>query len=381
MSRRAIRDESAQRCEEIRSHLKKRSLRARLSVQAFIVSNPVHVRYLSGYMGDDAYLFIGLKKQYLITDSRYTEQAESEAPDFEVIKRDASLQAVSGRLARKHRCARVLCEANSLRQTEYKALRKELRGIKLKAAKELVSKMRLIKTGREIELIRRCIEIAQKALRATRRRIRPGMSERMIDARLGFEMRSLGADREAFPSIVAVGARGSLPHARCTDRAARRGSTVLVDWGAHRDLYNCDLTRTLLPPRIPAKLKRIYEIVLEAQRRGIEAAAPGVECSHVDAAAREYISSKGYGKRFEHGTGHGVGMEVHEGPSISAKSKDVLKPGMIFTVEPGIYIPGRPAQAGWGGVRIEDMVLITENGHEVLTSEPKALDRMRCSRL
>ncbi len=375
MSRRAIRDESAQRCEEIRSHLKKRSQRA------LIVSNPVHVRYLSGYMGDDAYLFIGLKKQYIITDSRYTEQAESEAPDFEVVKRTESLQAVSGRLARKHRCAGVLCEVSSLMQTEYKALRKELQGIKLKAAKGLVSKMRLIKTEREIELIRRCIEIAQRAFRATRRRIRPGMSERMIAARLGFEMRRLGADRDAFPSIVAVGARGSLPHARCTDRPARRGSTVLVDWGARRDLYNCDLTRTLLPPKIPSRLKRIYEIVLEAQRRSIEAAAPGVECSHVDAAAREYIRTKGYGKRFEHGTGHGVGMEVHEGPRIAAESKDVLEPGMVFTVEPGIYIPGRPAGAGWGGVRIEDMVLITESGHEVLTSEPKALDRMRCSRL
>jgi len=375
MSRTAIRDESAQRCAEIRSNLKK------CSVQAFITSNPVHVRYLSGYMGDDAYLFIGLKKQYLITDSRYTEQAESEAPDFEVIKRTESLQAISGRLARKHRCAGVLYEANSLKQTEYKTLRKELKGIKMKAAKGLVSKMRLIKTDREVELIRRCIEIAQKAFRATRRRIRPGISERMIAARLSFEMRKLGADQEAFPSIVAAGIRSSLPHARCTDRPARRGSTLLVDWGAHRELYNCDLTRTLLPSRIPARLKRIYEIVLEAQRRGIEAAAPGVECSHVDAAVRGYISSKGYGKRFEHGTGHGVGMEVHEGPSISAKSKDVLRPGMIFTVEPGIYIPGRPAQAGWGGVRIEDMVLITESGHEVLTSEPKALDRMSCSRL
>jgi Xaa-Pro aminopeptidase len=369
MPRPSTSHEVAQRCQQVRKHLGKRN------AQAYVVTDPLNVRYLSGYAGDDAYLFISPKKQYLITDSRYTEQAQAEAADFAIVQRSKSLEAEAAILARKRRCEKVVYEPRALSVSTFRSLRKEMKGIKLVPTTGFVERLREIKSPSEIEIIRSCITIAQAAFAAIRRQIRPGMSEREIAARLEFQMRRLGADAAGFPSIVAVGARGSLPHAAPTDKPAERGSTVLIDWGARKSRYNCDLTRVLVPSTIPPRLRRIYEIVLEAQKRAIERVKPGVKASVVDAAARDYIRRKGYGKRFGHGLGHGVGMAIHEGPGLSERSKAVLKPGTLFTIEPGIYVPG------WGGVRIEDMVLVTQAGHEVLTSVPKDLDQMVCSRL
>ena len=183
-------------------------------------------------------------------------------------------------------------------------------------------------------------------------------------------MLRFGAYGASFEPIVAVGARSALPHARPMDQLISAGEFVLIDWGAsNRAGYKSDLTRLLVTGKIRPKLKKIYGVVLNAQRRGIEAIRPGVQCCDVDSAARRVIANAGFGKNFGHGLGHGIGLDIHEGPRLSQASTQVLKPGMVVTVEPGIYIPG------WGGVRIEDDVLVTRDGHEVLTSVPKEFEQ------
>jgi Xaa-Pro aminopeptidase len=181
---------------------------------------------------------------------------------------------------------------------------------------------------------------------------------------LEHQMRLFGAKGASFPSIIAVGPRAALPHARPTNKRIGEADFVLIDWGADC-LYKSDLTRVLVTGKIPPKLERIYGVVLNAQLRGIEAIGPGVACQDVDTAARKVIEDAGFGKHFGHGLGHGIGLDIHEGPRLGQGQKQILQPGMVVTVEPGIYFPG------WGGVRIEDDVLVTKTGHEVLTRVPK----------
>jgi Xaa-Pro aminopeptidase len=230
--------------------------------------------------------------------------------------------------------------------------------------------LRQIKDREEVAEIRQAVRYAEKAFAAIRVTLRPEQTEKEIADALDYQLRRFGARGSSFPPIVAAGPRGALPHATPGDEPVGEQESVLIDWGAAGRLYKSDLTRVLVTGRISPKLRRIYGLVLAAQTQAIAAIGPGVAAQEVDAVARGVIAAAGYGRRFGHGLGHGLGLEVHEAPRLTAASSTVLQAGMVVTVEPGIYLPG------WGGVRIEDDVLVTRRGHEVLTTAPKQLEEM-----
>jgi len=233
----------------------------------------------------------------------------------------------------------------------------------------LVEQLRMVKDRDEVARIRRAGWQARRGFEVVRMAMRPEQTELEVAAELEFQLRRFGARGYAFPPIIAVGPRAALPHASPT--AAKIGSSdfTLFDWGANEGLYVSDLTRLVVTGRILPKLQKVYGVVLKAQTAGIAAIRPGVTCAEVDAAARTVIDQAGYGKAFGHGLGHGIGVEVHEAPRFASDQTGKLRAGMVVTVEPGIYLPG------WGGVRIEDDILVTRGGHEVLTAIPKQLEQ------
>jgi Xaa-Pro aminopeptidase len=241
--------------------------------------------------------------------------------------------------------------------------------VEIVATSGMVEVLRLIKDKFEVARLREAVLQAEGAFAAARAKLQPHMSEKEVADELEHQFRLFGAKDAAFPSIVAVGPRAALPHAMpSAKRHIGEADFVLFDWGANEGLYRSDLTRVLVTGRISAKFDRIYRLVLEAQTRAIDAIRPGVLAHDVDNVARAIITKAGFGRRFRHGLGHGLGLLVHEAPRLAVKNQTILKPGMVVTVEPGIYLPG------WGGIRIEDDVLVTRTGHEVLTHAPKQLE-------
>ncbi len=332
------------------------------SVDAFLVSSWPNVTYLSGFTGTESWILVSPKGLFFITDSRYGEQAKKEAKGFKVILRDKkSVPEIVLDLSRRCRAVKIGFETHIVTHSFYLGLEKALGKPRLAPTQGWVENLRVIKDKSEIERLRQSANIAVKGYHYVRQSARPSMKERELQARLEHFTKNLGAEKQAFDIIIASGAKSSMPHAITDGTPIRDNNLVLVDMGVVFEGYHSDLTRPFFLGRINAFQKRIYDIVWNAQRRGIQAARPGVLAKDVDAACRGYIQKKGYGDFFGHGTGHGVGLEIHEAPTISGRSETRLEPGMVITVEPGIYLPGR------FGVRIEDMVLITKNGNEVLT--------------
>jgi len=243
-----------------------------------------------------------------------------------------------------------------------------VKGIRLIPAPPILAQMRRLKNDDELAAMSRAIRVAEDAFKATLLTIRPGQTELEMAARLEYEMKRRGASGPAFNTICAEGPNAAKPHAVPGNRKTRKGSAILFDWGARVGGYNSDLTRMVFVGSIPPKIGEIYRIALEAQQAAIAAIRPGRKMCDVDGVARKIITDAGYGKQFTHGLGHGLGLEVHEAPSLSWRSKEELVPGMVVTVEPGIYLPGI------GGVRIEDDVLVTSRGHRVLTHLNKSLE-------
>ncbi|RME41951.1 MAG: M24 family metallopeptidase, partial [Planctomycetota bacterium] len=248
------------------------------------------------------------------------------------------------------------------------ALAKRRPSLRLRPVPSLVADLRIEKSPAELRRIRKAIRVAEEAFEAAVAGIFIGQTERELAARLEYEMKLRGASDAAFPTICAEGPQAALPHAEPGDRPIRRGSAVLIDWGARVDGYCSDLTRMVWIGSIPREIRKVYPVVLEAQRRAIGAIRPGARMCDVDAVARDFIAQAGFGDAFGHGLGHGLGRNVHEAPSLSWRSRERLRPGMVVTVEPGIYLPGV------GGVRIEDDVLVTPQGHRVLSKLGKAID-------
>ncbi|MGH7198641.1 MAG: M24 family metallopeptidase [Candidatus Omnitrophota bacterium] len=333
-------------------------------IDALLVSSWPNVTYLSGFKGTESWILVSPKGRYFITDSRYAEEARKEAPGFEVILRDKQpvLQIIAD-LANKMGSRSLGFESSVVTHAFFAGLERRLSSGRLKATDGLVEGLRLIKDAGEIASIRRSANIAVQGFHYVREIARPGMSERELQGRLEYFTKSLGSEKPAFDIIIAAGARASMPHAITGPAKVRNNDMVLVDMGVVVDGYHSDLTRPIFLGRMSPLQKKIHRIVWQAQRAGIRKAGPGVPASEVDAACRKFIEKEGYGSRFGHGTGHGVGLEIHEGPSVSSRSQTLLKPGMVITVEPGVYLPGKI------GVRIEDMVLITKNGNEVLTRD------------
>jgi len=310
--------------------------------------------------------------EIMLSDGRYGTQIAQECPGLEMNIRPTGVlihqQAI--KVIRAAKVSRLAIEAESMTVATRERIAEKLPKMAIGHTLGMVEFLRQVKDKDELALIRGAISFAERSFAAIRASISPVQTEAQVGDALERQIRQLGGDGPAFPTIVAVGQRGALPHAGVGDVRIGDGNTVLIDWGAQWKLYKSDLTRVLVTGRISTKLRRVYEVVLNAQAQAIAAIRPGVETTEVDAAARRAIAAAGFGRRFNHGLGHGFGLEIHEAPKLSKKNPVTLRPGMVVTVEPGIYLPG------WGGIRIEDDVLVTRNGHEVLTSAPKQLEEM-----
>ncbi|MEX0676296.1 MAG: Xaa-Pro peptidase family protein [Pirellulales bacterium] len=339
----------------------------KLGLDALLVTNFTNVAYLTGFSGDDSYLLVLGKGEVVVSDPRYTTQIDEECPGLEASIRPPGVGMVErlAEIARQARIAKLGIEGTSMTV----AVRDEIAGAlpktELASTTELVESLRLVKDKDEVAEIRRAIWFAERAFGILRASLRPERTEKEVADELENNIRLFGGKGCSFPSIVAVGARAALPHARPTGQRIGADDFVLVDWGANGGRYMSDLTRVLVTGKISPKLERIYRVVLSAQEQAIAAIRPGLTGHEVDQVARESIAKAGFGRNFGHGLGHGIGLEIHEGPRLAANQHRKLEPGMVVTVEPGIYLPG------WGGVRIEDDVLVTKTGCEILTTVGK----------
>ena len=337
-------------------------------MDALLVTKPEHVRYLTGFTGSAGAVLLGPRRTLLITDGRYAVQAAREAAGaaVRILRRGETLADRVGREAARWGIRRLGFEPAALSVAAYRELRRRLGGVRLAGVRNGVDLLRRVKSAQEIRRISQAAARAERAFRAVKERIRPGAVEAEIALALEAAMRREGAARPAFDLIVAAGPRSAMPHAKASGRRLRRGDLVVVDFGAEAGGYFSDMTRTVYLGRRPRGWRRrILETVLRAQEAALAAVRPGVPLADVDRAAREVIRRAGFGRYFGHGTGHGIGLEVHEAPSVTPASTARAEPGMVFTVEPGIYLPGR------GGVRIEDMVLVTSRGCRRLTRLPR----------
>ncbi|MGQ9681905.1 MAG: M24 family metallopeptidase [Anaerolineae bacterium] len=352
-----------------------RSRMAESEADAFLVTNPTNVRYLSGFTaGEDARLLITRDNQYIITDFRYYEQAERQAPAYTLCKMTQSLPAAFAELAQQTGFRRVAFEAADVSYSLYQELAKA-EGIELLPIKDWVQTLRAIKSPEELAAIRRAVAIGDAAFAALPSMLRPGITERELAWELEAFMRTHGAEDVSFPPIVAGGPNGAMPHAvpgeqvllgrEAHQRALVPGEPIVLDFGARVDGYCSDLTRTICVGQPGDRFREIHAIVLAAQQAAEAAIRPGMLGKEADKIARQVIVDAGYGEAFGHGLGHGVGLDVHELPNASPRGELALEPGMTVTVEPGVYLPG------WGGVRIEDLVVVTETGIEVLTTASK----------
>lgn len=354
---------------ETRREKLRRALRG-TGADALLVTNFTNVTYLTGFTGDDSYLLLDRSDQVVISDPRYTTQLGEECPGLDVAirKPGVSMLAAVAAALKSAKIKRLGIEADSMSVALAEQLRGALPEIELVSTARLVEELREIKDADEIRATEEAVRFAEKAFGVLRATIRGEQTEKQVADELENQLRLFGAKSASFPPIVAVGPRAALPHARPTEQRIASSEFVLVDWGASGRLYKSDLTRVLVTGKIPPKLERVYRVVLEAQVRAIEAIRPGVSGHDVDAVARGVIAKAGFAQYFGHGLGHGLGLDIHEGPRLAPEQHKPLRPGMIVTVEPGIYLPG------WGGVRIEDDILVTKRGHEVLTSLTKSFE-------
>jgi Xaa-Pro aminopeptidase len=339
------------------------------SSEALLVTRREDVRYLSGFTGSAGSLLIGSGKPCLITDFRYKLQAAKETSGVDVVIQKKDFFSALRDVAFEHGVKTLCFEESALTIDEWKKLRKQ--GLKLHGHREMLRHLRMRKDRDELASLRKAIRRAEISFQELLRRIKPGSTERELGLTLEFLMREKGARKAAFDTIVASGGNGAMPHASVSNRRIRRGDLVTIDFGAEADGYYCDITRTICVGKPTARQKEIHGLVLQAQEAAMRSVRPGISCKAVDSIAREIITNAGHGVHFGHGTGHGIGLMVHEGPSVSPLSRDQVEQDMVFTVEPGVYIPG------WGGVRIEDMVLVTEQGRKILTSLPRELELLR----
>jgi Xaa-Pro aminopeptidase len=347
-----------------------RNLVRKAEADALLVTNFKNVTYLTGFTGDDSYLLVTLDDELLITDPRYTTQLEEECPGLKLEVRMPGVQMLEAvtKVVDGARIERLGLEGNSATLSLQESIAKKLPQLKLVTTENLVERLRMIKDRTEIEATRVACQQARRAFDVVRAALTPSMTEFEVATELAYQARRFGAKALSFAPIVAVGPRAALPHATPTQRQLNESDFTLIDWGANSGLYMSDLTRIIVTGKISPKLRKIYGVVLKAQLAAIDAIRPGMTCEQVDRVARKIITRAGFGKAFGHGLGHGTGLEIHEAPRLAVGQKTKLRPGMIVTVEPGIYIPG------WGGVRIEDDVLVTRSGHEVLTDVPKQLE-------
>jgi Xaa-Pro aminopeptidase len=333
------------------------------NLDGFIVSSPANISYLTGFNSSEAYLLVSKKERIYFTDSRFTEEVKPKLKSVARLKRtNGCVFELIAKTSLDLGLNRIGFEERQMPYAEYKKIKESLKArAYLIPTHNLIETLRLIKEPKELDKIREALRITGLALEFIKGFIRPGLKELEIAAELERFIRYQGAIGAAFDIIVASGANSAFPHHRPSQKKIQENEPVLVDIGVDYFGYKSDLTRVYFLDKINSLTRRIYNIVLKAQDRAISRVKPGEEIARIDGLARKYIADKGYAKYFGHSLGHGVGLETHEAPSVSAKNDGILIPGMVFTVEPAIYLPGR------FGIRIEDMVLVTKKGCEVLS--------------
>jgi len=335
---------------------------------AALVARPENRVYLSGFTGSAGVLLVTTEKAYLVTDFRYVEQATAQAPAFEVLRPAGTNYALLAELLSQSGPQRISYEGDFLTVDEFGLYRQFLADHEWVAASGLVEGLRMIKDEGEVAAMRRAAAVADQAWAKILPLIKPGAAERDVALELEYQMKRLGAQALAFDIIVASGVRSALPHGRASEKLIEHGDLLTCDFGAQVGGYCSDMTRTVAVGAVSEEQRKIYNIVLEAQKRGVAACRAGMTGKALDDVCRDYIRDHGYGDKFGHGTGHGVGLFIHEGPKVNPRGEaEVLKAGMVVTMEPGIYLPG------WGGVRIEDMLLVQDGGCESLSQSPKEL--------
>jgi Xaa-Pro aminopeptidase len=341
---------------------------AGLKIDALLVSGLPNIRYLSGFTGSNALLLVAPDSQTLFTDPRYTIQAGQECRCAVRTVTGRTLQVAAAQLIRRKRLKKIGFEKARLSYEGYQLLKENLPlGASLKPTASVVEKLRMIKSADELARIRRSVLTNSKAFDRTIKKIKPGISESSVAAELEYQMRLLGAEKPAFETIVAADRHSALPHASPSEQILDGNELLLIDMGAFQNGYASDMTRTLFLGKPSAKTGAMYQAVLESQLAGISAVRPGVTAQQVDRAARQVLKARGFGKEFVHSTGHGLGLEIHEAPRLGKNDKTRLEAGMVITIEPGAYVEGV------GGVRIEDTVVVTNTGCEVLTPTSKEM--------
>lgn len=346
-----------------------RSRMAELGLPAGLLLDPLNVGYLSGFTGSNGAVLATPDRALFITDGRYATQAKQQCLGFEIVVAPSSgafLEAVAEQ-ARGLGAAELAVEAEFVTLAAAEALREKLEGVTLKPAKELALPLRRVKDAGEIAAIREACALADRTFEYLLTLLKPGVTERAIAADMEYFMKKQGSEREAFDTIVVSGANSALPHGRPSDKPLAPGDFITFDFGARIRRYPSDLTRTVVLGTATDRQREVYQTVLDAQLAAIAAIKPGADGKAIDSLARDLITARGYGERFSHGLGHGLGLHIHDHVAFSQRSELKLEPGMVLTVEPGIYLEG------WGGVRIEDDVLVTDEGCEILTHAPKHL--------
>lgn len=345
---------------------KLRNEMAKQNIEALLVTSSYNLRYITNFTGSAGLALVTKEQAFFITDFRYTEQASEQVTEFKVVQAKTNLLEEAAEKAKELGIESLAFEQDYVTYSSYLQYQEKM-GSALKPVSGLIEKIRMFKTPEEVGILKAAAKIADDAFEHICGFIKAGQTELEISNELEFFMRKQGATSSSFDTIVASGLRSALPHGVATDKIVEQGDMITLDYGALYNGYISDITRTVAVGEPSEKMKEIYQIVLDAQMLGVEKIGPGMTGIEADAIARDYIKSKGYGEAFGHSTGHGIGLEVHEGPGLSFKSQTVLEPGMAVTVEPGIYLPGI------GGVRIEDDILITESGNVRLTNSTKEL--------
>jgi Xaa-Pro aminopeptidase len=357
----------AKRRERLRTEMR------RSNHDNLLVTSPHNVTYLTGFTGEDSFLFVGPDTEFLISDARYDQQIGEECPELEWVLRPSNMPIIdaAAKELTAHACQRVWVESLTTSLAQWERLQELMKNTAFQSSRGLIERLRERKDAAELAAIERAIDMAQRSFTAVKSLLYPEQTEKQIADALEQNIRQLGGAGAAFKSIVGVGPRSALPHGRPSSVKLGSSGFVLIDWGANENLYLSDLTRIVVTGRVSPKLEKIYRVVLRAQMAAIEAIGPGVLMSAVDTAARRVIEDAGFGKRFTHGLGHSFGLQIHETVRLARGQDRPLEPDMVVTVEPGIYLPD------FGGVRIEDDVLVTKQGNRVLSSLPKSWEECK----
>jgi len=337
------------------------------SLDGILFNSLENIRYLCGFTGSDGLLLITKEETFFLSDSRYWTQAEVEIKEAKIIHYKKKLDGITS-LISDLGLKDIGFESNSITFSFYQSLSKRLiNESKFIPLEEEIKNLRAVKDKKELDLIRTAIDISSKAFEHIQGILKEGVLESRIALDMEFFMKHNGAQSIGFDIIVASGKRSALPHGKASDKNIEKGDFILIDFGAGFEGYHSDQTRTLVCGKPSWEQRNIYRLVKEAHDMAIELIRPGISINQVDEIARAHIRDHGYGEFFGHGLGHGIGLSIHEDPTINGDNKDILENGMVFTIEPGIYIPN------WGGVRIEDMILVTDHGSERLTYLPTDL--------